>query len=240
MSESLNETLLKRFREAINKVERFCTKSEFLKNYERDLIEVFTQALHLVDFSEEIPGHELEHTFRVLELALIIGCHEGANLLKLAISALLHDLGRFIKTSSKNHAELSADAALQVLKNTVFENLSKDVAIIIKEHSYSAKNKPSSLESAILQDADRIDALGVIGIARVFAYGGYLRRLLYRSLCSKNESSLDHFYSKILNLPKLIHTKIGKEIAERRARKVKEFLKEFKREIELKDIKDIL
>ena len=162
----------------------------------------------------------------------------NADLEKLAVATLLHDVGRWLEGDlGRNHAEISADIAIQVLGNSDF---SREVAEIIREHSYSMAKKPSSIESAILQDADKIDALGVIGVARVFAYGGYKGRPIYASITNPEKTSYDHFFEKILKLPDLMNTELGKKIAEKRVKKIKSFLEEMVKEVELEDIKDLL
>jgi len=235
---SLREKLLERFDEAINKVSKLCPKVKALEQRSEHFVEWLVNALQHAGFKREIPGHEIEHTFRVLELSLLIGCFMNADLEKLAVATLLHDIGRWLEEDlERNHAEISADIAIQVLGNSDF---SGEVAEIIREHSYSMAKKPSSIESAILQDADKIDALGVIGVARVFAYGGYKGRPIYASITNPEKTSYDHFFEKILKLPDLMNTELGKKIAEKRVKKIKSFLEEMVKEVELEDIKDLL
>ena len=181
----------------------------------------------------EIPGHELEHSFRVLELALYIGHKMNANLNILVISAILHDLGRLVDGKSENHNVRSAQMAEEILKEIGLVDYIQEVKTCILEHSYSSRGKPSTLESAILQDADRLDALGALGVARVFAYGGYLGRPIYSMVNPfEGEGSLKHFYDKILLLPDRMNTQIGKNLARKRASFIDYFLREIKMEIE--------
>ncbi len=223
---------------AIDKVSIFCEKASELKTETDYFTDLLIKTLNMTGF-KEIPGHELEHSFRVFELSLIIGCKLNASLRILAIASLLHDIGRFLENRSKvKHAEISADLARKVL----ISDRDRDFIIsVITEHSYSAENKPSSIESAILQDADKIDALGFIGVARVFSYGGYNGRIMYNAICNRDKSSsLRHFYEKILKLDSLMNTNIGREIAVKRKEKVKLFIEELRREIDLQDILEIL
>ena len=178
------------------------------------------------------PGHGLEHTFRVLEICIILHKIHGGDFKKLVLATLFHDILRL----EENHAEKSADFARKFLENTEFKSLAIDVANIIREHSYSTSKKALSIESMILQDADRLDALGAIGIARVFSYGAYMNRELYGWQEPKNGGSLAHFYEKILKLPKLMNTETGKKIAERRVKVIISFLEEFIFELDLRDI----
>lgn len=182
---------------------------------------------------KEIPGHELEHSFRVLELALYIGYKLNANLHILTISSLLHDLGRLISGKGENHNVRSAEMAEEILRELGLKDYIEEVKTCILEHSYSSLGKPSTLESAILQDADRLDALGAIGVARVFAYGGFLGRPIYNMVDPfRGEGSLKHFYDKIMLLPDKMNTSIAKKIAHKRASFIDYYLQEIKMEIE--------
>jgi len=193
-----------------------------------------------VEEFHEIPGHELEHTFRVLELSLFLGKVCNADLRVLIYASLLHDIGRFLK-SKLDHAKLSADIARKLLKNHFPDEFINKVIVCIREHSYSEKKKPSSLESAILQDADRLDALGAIGIARVFSYGGYLGRPIYEMGRDIGEGgSVGHFYDKILKLHELMNTEIAKVIAKERTEFIKKFLERLKKEVKSEDVKQIM
>ena len=110
----------------------------------------------------------------------------------------------------------------------------------IKEHSFSQNKIPQTLEGKILQDADRLDALGAIGIARVFATSGSLNRSFYNiddPFCNKRNPdddiwAVDHFFNKLLKLESLMNTTSGKIEAKRRTRILKEFLKQLKQEIQ--------
>jgi uncharacterized protein len=201
---------------------------------ERIIKTLFT---HNLGKFHNIPGHEFEHSFRVLELALYIGYKVNANLKVLAISSLLHDLGRLVGGKKINHNETSSKMAEEILREIGLESYINPVKKCIIEHSYSSNMSPSTIESAVLQDADRIDALGAIGVARVLAYGGYLGRPIYDFIDPFNrEGSLKHFYDKILLLPKLMNTEPGKKIALKRVKFVKYFLEKIKEEIEGDDL----
>ncbi len=109
----------------------------------------------------------------------------------------------------------------------------------IRDHSFSQKKIPNTIEGKILQDADRLDALGAIGIARVFATSGSLKRPFYDiddPFCKKRNPddkiwAVDHFYKKLLTLESLMNTKSGKAEAKKRTEILKEFLKQLKDEI---------
>jgi uncharacterized protein len=187
-------------------------------------------------------GHDFSHVLRVQKLCKVIGKQENADMMVLLTAALLHDLGRNDerKNPSIDHAERSAEIAKEILQKTEFP-CGKIPAVLyaIRVHRFSKGMTPTTLEAKILQDADRIDISGAIGIATTFAYSGVYNRELYdindpfaerRSLNDSNYS-IDHFYAKLLNLPKTMHTKIGKQIAERRTEFTKLFLRELKEEL---------
>lgn len=226
---------LNRLKAAFEKLNRRGIKID--RNVEK-IGERVIKALFQRNYSKlhNIPGHEFEHSFRVLELSLYIGYKLNANLKVLTISSLLHDLGRLIKGEKINHNEVSSEIAEEILREIGLKSYIEPVKRCVVEHSYSSNMSPSSIESAILQDADRIDALGAIGIARVFAYGGFLGRPIYNFIDPfSKEGSLKHFYDKILLLPKLMNTELAKRIALKRIKFVKYFLEEIKDEIEGED-----
>ena len=107
---------------------------------------------------------------------------------------------------------------------------------IIENVSYSKGNTPSSLEGKIVQDADRLDALGAIGIARTFAYGGNNNRLIYSPGSNDDSDSVYHFYDKLFKLTELMNTANAKEVAIKRTKFMKEYLTRFYAEWEGKDL----
>ncbi len=239
------DKILEKMENIIKSLHNICEgeKITVLEKYKAQLAEILEKAILLANFDREIPGHELAHTFRVLKLSIAIACYEGGDVLKIAIAALLHDVGRVIEEKGgDHHALVSANIAKKVLSGTIFSKLANDVAQIIREHSFSLNKSSSSLESRILQDADRLDALGAIGIARVFAYGGFKGRCISEPLIAveSKKCSIDHFYEKILKLPFLINTTIARKLAASRCDKVKKFLDMLKEEMELKDLEKIL
>ena len=157
-------------------------------------------------------------------------------------AVLLHDIASFPKSDkrSKNSSIESAKKAKTILKK--YDFTLDEITIVcdaISEHSFSQKKIPKTIEGKILQDADRLDALGAIGIARVFATGGSLRRSFYNlddPFCKKRIPddktwTLDHFFEKLLKLEFLMNTKSGKIEAEKRTDILKDFLKQLKYEI---------
>ena len=184
------------------------------------------------------PAHDFEHIMRVYRNAEKICKTESGNKKLILSAVLLHDI---IKNKNQNNSALqSAKLAEKILKKN---NFSSDEIIIIsnaiKEHSFSNGKIPSTREGKILQDADRLDAIGAIGIARVFSFSGSNNRPFYdpKDPFSKNRNvndnkwALDHFFKKLLKLEQKMNTKTGKLLAKRRTKILKNFLKEIKDEI---------
>jgi uncharacterized protein len=193
---------------------------------------------------ENDPAHDFEHTLRVYKNAQKICKKEKVNE-KLVLSAvLLHDLVSYPKSDkrSKTSSIKSAKKSKQILEKLDFSK--EEITIIsdaIRDHSFSQNKIPKTLEGKILQDADRLDALGAIGIARVFATGGSLKRPFYNindPFCKKRTPddhtwTVDHFFAKLLKLESLMNTKSGKAEAKKRTKIIKEFLNQLKQEISI-------
>jgi len=188
------------------------------------------------------PAHDFEHILRVYKNAQKICKTEKADK-KLVLSAvLLHDIVSFPKSDkrSKTASTKSANKAKKILKRFNFTmNEIKIIIDAIESHSFSKNKKPKTLESKILQDADRLDALGAIGIARTFAVGGGENRSFYNKndpFCSSRTPNdqkwtVDHFYKKLLILQTRMHTRFAKNEAKRRTKILKKFLSDLKKEI---------
>ena len=188
------------------------------------------------------PAHDFEHIMRVYKNAQKICKKEKANKKLVLSAALLHDLVSYPKSDkrSKMSSIESAKKSQSILKKYNFPD--EEIAIItdaIREHSFSQKKIPDTIEGKILQDADRLDALGAIGIARVFATSGSLKRPFYNiddPFCKKrnpddNMWAVDHFFKKLLTLESLMNTKSGKLEAKKRTGILKKFLQQLKDEI---------
>jgi uncharacterized protein len=188
------------------------------------------------------PAHDFNHIMRVYKNAQKLCKKEKVNQ-KIVLSAvLLHDIISYPKSDkhSKLSSQKSADEAKKILKKLNFT--SEEINIIsdaIRDHSFSRGKTPKTLEGKILQDADRLDALGAIGIARVFAVGGSEKRPLYNSedpFCKIHTPddetwTLDHFYKKLLKLESLMNTKSAKIEAKKRTKLLNSFLSELKNEL---------
>jgi uncharacterized protein len=193
----------------------------------------------------QYPAHDFQHILRVYKNAEMISRQEdGVDLDIVLAAALLHDLVVYPKGSSKtiNSADDSADVAKKILfeyKRYPIEKIEK-VADTIRIHSYSKKLIPSTLEGKILQDADRLDAIGAIGIARTFSVGGSENRSLYNPADPFCESerrlddtqwTLDHMKKKLMTLKNSMHTKTAKKLAEERTEFMELFLNQLRKEL---------
>lgn len=188
------------------------------------------------------PAHDYSHIMRVYKNAQKIAKHEKANTRLVLAAVLLHDIVQFPKSDprSKTASEKSAILAKKILTKHGFTE--PEITVIcdaIRDHSYSRGKIPQTIEGKILQDADRLDALGAIGIARTFSVGGSEKRPIYNEsdpFCHARKPddhfwTVDHFYRKLLLLEKKMNTKYGKALAKKRTRLMIEFLSELKNEI---------
>lgn len=190
-------------------------------------------------FANDYSGHDYFHTLRVYKMATNIAIEENANLEIVQLAALLHDVDD-IKLSRETHA--NKDNAVNFLRqHCVEENKIRQICQIISEISFAGKDSviPESLEGKCVQDADRLDAMGAIGIARAFAYGGSHGRMMHHpeikpSLDMGKEiyqshisTTINHFYEKLLLLTDLMNTTTARMIAEKREKYMKEYISEF-------------
>ena len=184
--------------------------------------------------NQETTGHDYFHAVRVMNNALEIAKEKEVNSDIVKASALTHDLIDRKVTDN-------IDESLKELKSKLKEANYRtedilEIINIIQDISYSKGKIPNSLEGRIVQDADRLDALGAIGIARTFAFGGKNSRMIYNPNMDDNMDSISHFYDKLLKLKNLMNTKEAKIMAEMRSKYMNEFLDRFYLEWEGKDI----
>ncbi|HUS75488.1 MAG TPA: HD domain-containing protein [Methanothrix sp.] len=188
------------------------------------------------------PAHDFSHISRVYKNARIIGQQEAADMQVLLLAALLHDVG-----SEKKHAlkpgeseGMGRKTMEDFLESIGLEEVARDkVLYAVDVHRFSKGIIPVTLEARILQDADRLDAIGAIGIARVFLTGGTLGRELYHPedpFCRDREPddkrwNLDHFYRKLLKLESGMHTKSAKKLAAERTAVLRRYLQDLEEEI---------
>ena len=187
-------------------------------------------------------AHDFQHVMRVYKNAQKLCKQEKANEKLVLSAALLHDIVSYPKSDkrSKNSSVESAKKSKPLLEKYGFSK--EEIVIVseaIRDHSFSRNKIPITLEGKILQDADRLDALGAIGIARVFATGGSLKRSFYNTddpFCQTRMPddktwTVDHFYQKLLKLESLMNTKSGRVEAKKRTKVLKEFLNYLKQEL---------
>ena len=175
------------------------------------------------------PAHDLTHVERVVQNTLLLTEAENGDFAVSVPAAWLHDCVAVAKDSPlrSRGSRLAADAAIDFLSGIDYPaDRLPEVHHAIEAHSFSAAIKPLSLEARIVQDADRLDSLGAIGIARCLLVGGHLRRPLCDAgdpFCDTREPddslyTLDHFYAKLFKLPDTMQTEAGREEAQRRSR----------------------
>ena len=172
-------------------------------------------------FAGNADGHDTEHSLRVYRNAeMILAEEKRGDPLVISIAALLHDTD----DQKLFHTNNNANARSFLREQGMDEETIQRICEVINEVSFS-KNKgkrPETPEGEIVQDADRLDAIGAVGIARTFAYGGKHGRT--------PEESIRHFHEKLLLLKELMNTKAAKEMAESRHRFIELFLNEWERE----------
>jgi len=188
-------------------------------------------------------AHDFAHIMRVYKNAQMICKKERVNKKLVLCAVLLHDIVSYPKSDkrSKLSSIQSAEKSKKILKKFNFDN--EEIQIIsdaIRDHSFSQNKIPSTIVGKILQDADRLDAVGAIGIARVFTVGGFEKRPFYNvedPFCKNRVPddkiwTLDHFYQKLLKLESLMNTKSGKIEAKKRTKILINFLNQLKNEIQ--------
>ena len=192
-------------------------------------------------FAEEGSGHDWYHLERVWRMARRIGEAEGADLEIVELGALVHDIADW-KFHAGDESVGPREAERLLRKEGVSARVVEAVVDIVATISYKGAGVATpmrSLEGRCVQDADRIDALGAIGIARCFAYGGHAGRLIHdprvppvlhasaAAYKAARGTSLNHFHEKLLLLKDRMHTASGRAIAEERHRYMEDFVRQF-------------
>jgi uncharacterized protein len=191
-------------------------------------------------FKNESTGHDYWHFIRVWKVARYIAKKEGGDLFVVELGALLHDIADWKFNGGTNKIAIGKTKLL-LKRLTVDGKIIDQVCYIIDNVSFKGakvKNSMSTKEGKIVQDADRLDVIGAIGIARVFAYGGNTGREIYNPDIKptmhasfkdykKNKSSgINHFYEKLLFLKDRLNTKTARKIAQKRHQFTKDYLKQ--------------
>lgn len=196
------------------------------------------------EFNGEPTGHDFWHSQRVWKMSKEIAKKEGGNIFTIELAALLHDVAdwKFCKGDEK----AGSKKARKLLKKIgVEEAIIKKVCDIIDNVSFKGageKNGIENKEGMIVQDADRLDVIGAIGIARVFAFGGFAGREIYnpeikpkihktfKDYKKSKSTSINHFFEKVLFLKDRLNTKTAKSIAQKRHKFLNDYLKQFFKE----------
>ncbi len=190
-------------------------------------------------FVNEYSGHDYWHTMRVYSTAVKLAEQENANLFIVKLAALLHDIDD-VKISPLTSAG-KLNAVVFMTEHGVDKDIIDEVCEIIDENSFKGLDSvvPVSIEGKCVQDADRLDAIGAIGIARAFTYGGSRRRVLYdprlKPEMDMNEAeyrrhmstTINHFYEKLFKLKDMMNTEAAKRLAEHREQFMRDYLDEF-------------
>ena len=186
---------------------------------------------------KEGSGHDWFHIERVWNLARSISKEEDANGFVCEMAALLHDL---IDDKITQDIQQSRSEMVQWLNDQEVNEFDIDHILHIIDHmSFSSGGKVSTIEGKVVQDADRLDAIGAIGIARCFQYSGFKEQLIYdpeiqvrekltkESYRNEPSTAINHFYEKLLKLKELMNTDTGKKLAEGRHEFMERYLEQF-------------
>ena len=198
------------------------------------------------ELSGDGTGHDWWHIVRVTKTAMQIGIKEGADLFIIELGAMLHDLGDF--KFHNGDVTVGPRMVTEWLQSIGVDSVTvNNIVTIVKEISYKGSDVEtpmSTLEGEIVQDADRIDAMGAIGIARTFAYGGSKNREIHNPNAKpenhnnfedyKNSTSptINHFYEKLLLLKDRMNTETAKRMALKRHEFMVDYLNQFYKEWE--------
>lgn len=193
---------------------------------------------------EKSTGHDWWHVYRVWQTAKHIAKRENSNLFVVELTALLHDIADW-KFHGGDETIGPKTAASWLKKLKVEQSIIDHIYEIIKSMSFKGagvKTKMETIEGMIVQDADRLDALGAIGIARAFAYGGSKKRKIYdpkikpvlhktaKHYINSSGTTINHFHEKLLLLKDRMNTKTGKKLATKRHKFLEDYLKRFYKE----------
>ncbi len=186
---------------------------EVLFPWERPLIDVVKRKMEGAP-----PSHDFSHVKRVVRLCDVIRREEGGDREVLRAAAWLHDVGRPLEEETgRDHAEIGAEIAEALLPELGFpEDKVREVVHAVEAHRYSTGPEPETLEAEILQDADNLDAMGAVGIARCFCVVGERGTSL--------ADGVKHFHEKLLHLVDIMNTETARGIALRRKEKMIRFL----------------
>lgn len=192
--------------------------------------------------SSDDPAHDLNHFKRVVTMAKKLCLQENAKAEVVIPAAWLHDLVIVPKNSPlrSQASKMSSEKAVEFLREIGFpREFHQEIAHAIEGHSFSANIEVKTIEAKIVQDADRLDGLGAIGIARCFATAGLMKRSFYQAddpFCENRNPddqnfTIDHFYQKLFKIAETLKTKSGQTEAVARIQFMKQYLQILKSEI---------
>jgi len=204
-------------------------------------MDIVEKALSYVEqfFARDCGGHDYFHTLRVMHTATRIAQREQADVTVVQLAAVLHDVDDR-KLSPQTCAD-QANARRFLQENRVEPEKIQLICRIIREVSFAGTDSvvPETLEGKCVQDADRLDAIGAIGIARAFAYGGSHNRFMHHpdiapklhmtkeEYQKSNSTTVNHFYEKLLTLKDRMNTPTARELARERDQYMQDFLARF-------------
>jgi len=199
---------------------------------------------------DDASGHDWWHVDRVRKLALALGRNEGADLYIVELAALLHDISDY-KLNGGDHergAHVANHWLISLGETQVCADAVSDIVIRVSFKGAGVKTEMRTVEGEVVQDADRLDAIGAIGIARAFAYGGYAGEPMHEPSASpqyhetleeymtRSGGTIAHFYEKLFLLKDRMNTESARVIALRRHMVMERFVEEFLREWEAVDV----
>lgn len=202
----------------------------------KEIIEMIKEDIKVL-YKNESSGHDYDHSIRVLNNSLLINRKENCDEFIISLASLLHDVDdpKVFKTENYKNARTILG------KHNIEMDIINRVIDVISTISFKGdnSNRPNTIEGKVVQDADRLDAIGAIGIARAFTYGGYHQRKMYdpeilprdkmsiEEYRSSNGTTINHFYEKLLKLENTMNTESAKEIAKVRTEFLNEYLDRF-------------
>ncbi|MGM0640292.1 MAG: HD domain-containing protein [Thermotogota bacterium] len=181
--------------------------------------DIIKKAENLLINAELEGNHDLEHILRVVHNAKLIADTVECDKEVVVLSALLHDIGRSEKILNEynikknHHADTGAKIAYEFLKDLGYDK-AKEVSYAVSVHNFSKGIIPETIEAKILQDADRLDAIGYVGVMRVFT-----------DERGDINDKIQHFYDKLLKLKNGMHTEKGKQLAEKKHERIEKYIK---------------
>jgi uncharacterized protein len=189
-------------------------------------------------YDDSDPVHDFDHVLRVLTLARRIGQAEGADLAVVEVAVLLHDIHRDVPDEDQDHAVAASEAAREILVSLHYDPaFIEAVTHAIEAHRFRGTVQPRTIEAKTVFDADKLDAVGAIGIARVFAYSGRHGRKLWGEVPpdyagdDPEHTARHEFVYKLARIRERMQTATGRAIAEERHAYMVEYFTRLEAEI---------